>query len=53
MISQKKRRRPAAVAGASPGAARAYIDRSAGGKLCGATRKKLVSRAAAEPAPAK
>ena len=39
MISQKKRRRPAAVAGASPGAARAHIDKTAKGKLCGDTRK--------------
>jgi len=42
MIHETKRRGPAAVAGASPGAARASIDRSDGGKLCGATRKASV-----------
>ena len=39
MISQKKRRRPAAVAGASPEVKHAYIDKTVKGKLCGATRK--------------
>jgi len=39
MIHETKRRGPAAVAGASPGAARASIDKREEGKLCGATRK--------------